>query len=560
MFENFDPEAEGRSPPLEAVKPTYDYVEPDPPFVKADDKRDLASHVANAHGAVDRSRKPHLPETQIQTHLGDSVLMRHLGPDHPEVAAGLRDPTSWPLPKREAPGLSWDDWGRSGQQPADTTRSQYEPQVSARSTGWSDNDRMMDVEEPGRLTSTPKLERPAPLPPPPPPPAPPPPPPPFVSQKSDRPLSLSPPTNPPATVLPPIASPSKIKHDVVSPPQRPRLQSITEFPHMQTSAQISSEPSGRAAPISLPSIQSLSPPSSAAGTSPDSASCNAQGKILPSIQSALGDLSHAEFSSARLKIPYSSCPNSATSTDSPHDRSHVRHFFASSIPPSPYSHLSPISLKDVSNHPSPASQPPSALWRGLPPPSGPSPAAHSSVETPNNPATPFETSPMAAHSPLTSYPTPTEPIVASPGSTERASIASTVSQNGTGAPGGYRCTHLGCTAAPFQTQYLLNSHANVHSQDRPHFCPVEGCPRGFGGKGFKRKNEMMRHGLVHNSPGYVCPFCPDQQHKYPRPDNLQRHVRVHHVDKNKDDPILRQVLAQRPIGSTRGRRRRSNFA
>lgn len=67
-----------------------------------------------------------------------------------------------------------------------------------------------------------------------------------------------------------------------------------------------------------------------------------------------------------------------------------------------------------------------------------------------------------------------------------------------------------------------SSHANVHSQDRPHFCPVEGCPRGLGGKGFKRKNEMMRHGLVHNSPGYVCPFCPDQQHKYPRPDNLQR--------------------------------------
>lgn len=70
-----------------------------------------------------------------------------------------------------------------------------------------------------------------------------------------------------------------------------------------------------------------------------------------------------------------------------------------------------------------------------------------------------------------------------------------------------------------------SSHANVHSQDRPHFCPVDGCPRGVGGKGFKRKNEMMRHGLVHNSPGYVCPFCPDQQHKYPRPDNLQRYVK-----------------------------------
>ncbi|PWW77113.1 hypothetical protein C7212DRAFT_351428 [Tuber magnatum] len=124
------------------------------------------------------------------------------------------------------------------------------------------------------------------------------------------------------------------------------------------------------------------------------------------------------------------------------------------------------------------------------------------------------------------------------------------------AGGGFKCEFAGCKASPFQTQYLLNSHANVHSSARPHYCPVKGCPRGEGGKGFKRKNEMIRHGLVHDSPGYVCPFCPDREHKYPRPDNLQRHVRVHHVDKDKDDPQLRDVLAQRPEGGNRGRRRR----
>lgn len=122
--------------------------------------------------------------------------------------------------------------------------------------------------------------------------------------------------------------------------------------------------------------------------------------------------------------------------------------------------------------------------------------------------------------------------------------------------GGFQCTYPGCNAQPFQTQYLLNSHANVHSSNRPHYCPVKGCPRGEGGKGFKRKNEMIRHGLVHESPGYVCPYCVDREHKYPRPDNLQRHVRVHHVDKDKDDPQLREVLAQRPEGPSRGRRRR----
>lgn len=88
--------------------------------------------------------------------------------------------------------------------------------------------------------------------------------------------------------------------------------------------------------------------------------------------------------------------------------------------------------------------------------------------------------------------------------------------------GQYVCKVEGCKAPPFQTQYLLSSHANVHSQARPHYCSVKGCPRSEGGKGFKRKNEMIRHGLVHDSPGYVCPFCPDREHKYPRPDNLQR--------------------------------------
>ncbi|KAF7561906.1 hypothetical protein G7046_g2251 [Stylonectria norvegica] len=120
----------------------------------------------------------------------------------------------------------------------------------------------------------------------------------------------------------------------------------------------------------------------------------------------------------------------------------------------------------------------------------------------------------------------------------------------------YICNVRGCNAAPFQTQYLLNSHANVHSSARPHYCSVSGCARGEGGRGFKRKNEMIRHGLVHDSPGYVCPFCPDREHKYPRPDNLQRHVRVHHTDKDKDDPKLRDVLSQRPDGPNRGRRRR----
>ncbi|KAG5975434.1 hypothetical protein E4U55_007691 [Claviceps digitariae] len=85
--------------------------------------------------------------------------------------------------------------------------------------------------------------------------------------------------------------------------------------------------------------------------------------------------------------------------------------------------------------------------------------------------------------------------------------------------GRYPCTFGGCQAAPFQTRYLLNSHKNVHSSARPHYCPVSGCSRSEG-------------------------------------DNLQRHVRMHHVDKDKDDPLLREVLSQRSDGPNRGRRRR----
>ncbi|KAK9857315.1 hypothetical protein MYU51_020631 [Penicillium brevicompactum] len=288
---------------------------------------------------------------------------------------------------------------------------------------------------------------------------------------------------------------------------------------------------------SFPLLQPIKSPDAFSQTKPPDSTGNTQ--PLPSIHKALSALS-ADFgpppavNTMPSPYPFSPLPGSAASeANSPYPYSGKYPIAAS-----PYAHISPVSMKDSSTNPSPASH--TSFWRA--------PASEMMSAQ-----TPYEASPMTATSPATSYPTPTEQVGVGMG--DRMSL---VTQPNGGPVGSYKCTHPGCTAAPFQTQYLLNSHANVHSQDRPHFCPVEGCPRSLGGKGFKRKNEMMRHGLVHNSPGYVCPFCPDQQHKYPRPDNLQRHVRVHHVDKNKDDPILRQVLAQRPLGSARGRKRRMN--
>ncbi|KAL8703746.1 MAG: hypothetical protein Q9201_003071 [Fulgogasparrea decipioides] len=98
----------------------------------------------------------------------------------------------------------------------------------------------------------------------------------------------------------------------------------------------------------------------------------------------------------------------------------------------------------------------------------------------------------------------------------------------------FKCQFRGC-AASFQSQYHLDSHYNAHDL-RPYYCSVPTCPRATGGKGFKRKNEMLRHRLCHKSPGYICPFCVEE-HKYPRPDNLQRHVLAWHDVKIMQDDI-----------------------
>ena len=83
---------------------------------------------------------------------------------------------------------------------------------------------------------------------------------------------------------------------------------------------------------------------------------------------------------------------------------------------------------------------------------------------------------------------------------------------------------------------------------------------------------MIRHGFDHES--LYRSIFPEREHRYPRPDNLQRyayfsncgevlcfncstyrHVIVNHMDKDANDPQLREVLAQRIEGGSRGRRR-----
>ncbi|QGA20858.1 hypothetical protein EYB26_008568 [Talaromyces marneffei] len=271
---------------------------------------------------------------------------------------------------------------------------------------------------------------------------------------------------------------------------------------------------------------------------PSAASSPEHSQSLPSIGQALASLDSGAASTPFAPTPTPQLSRGPSTLSTISTGPTLETSFAPSQMPTPYSHPSPMSLKDLSAT-SPLSQPQYAMHPPSLTPDTSNMTAYSEASLRGAPV---------GRSPTHGYPTPTE--VRAAGEEHPDVLIS--------GPSMYKCSYPGCTAGAFQTQYLLNSHANVHSQDRPHFCPVAGCPRGIGGKGFKRKNEMIRHGLVHDSPGYVCPFCTDQQHKYPRPDNLQRHVRVHHVDKDKDDPLLRDVLAQRPKGSGRGRRRRGH--
>ncbi|OHW96380.1 C2H2 type zinc finger domain-containing protein [Colletotrichum incanum] len=290
-------------------------------------------------------------------------------------------------------------------------------------------------------------------------------------------------------------------------------------------------------------------------TSPVSPSQSAPGGLPPLLDSPTSDGSgHGPLPSIRAQL--GDLKRLAETAMSPeNDLGPVRH--AASFPRSPPANIPRLpSLAGLPiSQASPPISPNEGFRRELPSPAHTIPSL--------SPYYYSSSSSGGRHRPSADYSSGTAetPSTDQTASTPAHSVADRMSIDGlTNPQAGYVCTFSGCNAAPFQTQYLLNSHANVHSSARPHYCSVKGCPRSEGGKGFKRKNEMIRHGLVHDSPGYVCPFCPDREHKYPRPDNLQRHVRVHHVDKDKDDPLLRDVLSQRPDGPNRGRRRRGGPA
>lgn len=250
----------------------------------------------------------------------------------------------------------------------------------------------------------------------------------------------------------------------------------------------------------LPAMQKSSP-RSASSHSPDGT------HSLPSIKTALAQIPDP----SPVETPNGVSPFSAPSptvTRSQYIPGNA------GLSPGVFSQPSPASSKDMTNMSPPNYPNHPSYWRNTTR-EGSSTVREGSFTTTSPVSVPGVTS-------VTSYPTSKDNASPEGGITPQI-LNGPSSANGPFTSTAFKCTYAGCTALPFQTQYLLNSHANVHSSSRPHYCPVKTCPRSMGGTGFKRKNEMNRHGLVHDSPGYVCPFCADQQHRYPRPDNLQRY-------------------------------------
>lgn len=427
-----------RSPQLKPQKIQYGVQDEPPPFA--------AKEPECVKGTPDRSRK-HQTDTPKQTRFGDRVLIGMMGPDYPEVAFHAQNDPLELSPRNAQPGRPKDHL-LVKQEPHRLPQPQPQPQPQSQPQPQPQSLRALP---PPRAVASPEKEI------------------------KPEPKIKSPTYHPPPTLPLPVPSQAsqEAKPVFASPPRRPRLLSLHAPPiplaqpeHRRSSTSEGFSPHDSKQPFdlksrfSLPSLQPIqSPPSSLGGPSPEAS--NPQTQTLPSISSALGPEFSSRMNGFPHHAPFTYPPSASSRNDSPHDRQFPS-LLPQQIPPSPFSQFSPLSTKDLSNNPSPASQP--SMWRtptsavstgpplppihqAAPPPPPPPPAPTDA----HQPPTPYEMSPMAAKSPTASYPTPTEPAPPR----ERASFSSHPSPEGITSIGSYKCTHPGCTAAPFQTQYLL---------------------------------------------------------------------------------------------------------
>ncbi|KAL1846194.1 hypothetical protein Plec18167_002302 [Paecilomyces lecythidis] len=411
-----------RSPPLEPQKINYRLEESLPPFVR---KRS-PSPKGGGQNDPDRgspsgpSRKnDHKPPPQ--SYLAEAVLISHLAPNRPDIANAFRE---HPLDPEWPDNEDMQDKPTKETRTGTITNPQPEADLAAKALSllpgelqktYDENPPMKtDVSPPALFPNDKEKTR-------------------GVSEHNDSRIKAEP-------LSPRILEP-KHRHSIASENKIPD-DTLKTTPLGKYAIPASS----RSAQELLPALQS--PPQSISANSPENP------QSLPSLQSALGE--------QLLEAPPKDHPN-RINNGPPHNlppipassptlnRSVMGHERTLSGPlpppqiPSPYSHVSPASTKDMSAMSPPSSQPP--YWRTA------------STVKPEMPymTSPYENSPhmpQAVNSPATSYPTPTEPKTIN--ESERSIYPSAPAQsNGPVPAGSFKCSWPGCTAPPFQTQYLL---------------------------------------------------------------------------------------------------------
>lgn len=452
-----------RSPPLERIEPNFASTETPPPILSVDSSSESSDEECDGLNRPKRGKGP------IQRSQGDFVLIRSLGPQYPEVAnqASKHVLACDSSPEASAADcdhrsnnssmLSVENYRReppSADEAKDLATAAY-AQAQEIEAAINHHDRSYPFSD---VVLKPIL--------------------------TDRVDAVSPKTNGvhvkgdkyEQTILSPAPEFFSNRRQLNTLP--PPLSSVPQEQKIDDNDSIATSPalakfaikSSEADPeATLPAMQ-RSPSRSISASSPD------QKQTLPSLETALGPImepSPAHFSaqSPHLSRPASSRMNQFGPSPTSYSQS------------SPNSGMSPPGVPGHQHN----------FWRpGTRDGSISTPSEYTSAPASNSTAP----SSILTQSPATSYPTPAATVSDQSRLNSQDDSMDIIPQQLGMQPHGilptFKCTVDGCSAPPFQTQYLLNSHMNVHSESRPHFCPVKDCPRGPGGQGFKRKNEMIR--------------------------------------------------------------------
>lgn len=410
-------DARNRTPPLEAQKINYKVEEPLPPFVRKHPPSPTGEgqNDSDQGSPSGRSRKlAHQP--QPQSAMAEAVLISHLAPNRPDIANEVREQ---PL---------WSGNGAMPDKPPKDTRTgiaanaQLIPQIDLATKALSLIPETYEENLPIKTDGSPPA---------------------LLADDKDKYLQ------------PPDGNDPYIKTEPSSPRSselRYRASIGSGLNHGEDTLKTSPlgkyaiPASSRSAQELLPALQS--PPQSISANSPDNP------QSLPSLQSALGEQlleAPSKDHSGRINncAPHHLPPISGSSpTLNRNVMGHERSLSGPLPPPqmpSPYSHVSPASSKDMTTMSPPTSQP--SYWR-----STPNIKAEIHFMTSSYESSPHI--PQTGNSPATSYPTPTEPKTMN--KSERSAYPPAPTQpNGPVPAGSFKCSYPGCTAPPFQTQYLL---------------------------------------------------------------------------------------------------------